>query len=186
MRYGYFLLVLVLSMQATFASDREPFLLKPVVTKLYMPSPSETATNQVTHVVVEKAARRLSLMSGSTTLREYRIALGKNPIGQKQQEGDSRTPEGDYILDWRNPASRFFRSLHVSYPTPAQAAAAKQAGIDPGGEIMIHGQHTSWVDRIRLGFEQKDWTEGCIAVENQDILEIWTMVADGTPVTIKP
>jgi murein L,D-transpeptidase YafK len=125
-------------------------------------------------------------MNGPTVLREYRIALGKNPVGQKQQEGDSRTPEGNYVLDWRNPASRFFRSLHVSYPTPEQLRTAKLSGINPGGEIMIHGQPSSWVERIHLGFDRSDWTDGCIAVENQDMLEIWSMVADGTPITIKP
>ena len=186
MKCGYSLLVVVLCLQVVFANDRDIFLLKPVVKKLYMPATSKAEKFQITQVIVEKAARKLFLMGGSTTLREYRIALGKNPLGQKQQEGDSRTPEGDYILDWRNPASRFFRSLHVSYPTPEQLRTAKRSGIDPGGEIMIHGQPSSWVERIHLGFDQFDWTDGCIAVENQDMLEIWSMVADGTPITIKP
>ena len=186
MKYCYSLLVLVLCLQVAFANDRDMFLLKPVVTKLYMPATAKAEKSQVTHVVVEKAARKLFLMNGSIALREYRIALGKNPVGQKQQEGDSRTPEGNYVLDWRNPASRFFRSLHVSYPSPEQADRAKRSGINPGGEIMIHGQPSSWIERIHLGFDRSDWTEGCIAVENQDILEIWSMVADGTPITIRP
>jgi len=186
MKYGYSLLVLVLCLQAAFANDRDAFLLEPVVTKLYMPATSKAEKSQVTHVIVEKVARKLFLMNGPTVLREYRIALGKNPVGQKQQEGDSRTPEGNYVLDWRNPASRFLRSLHVSYPTPEQLRTAKLSGINPGGEIMIHGQPSSWVERIHLGFDRSDWTDGCIAVENQDMLEIWSMVADGTPITIKP
>ena len=151
-----------------------------------MSATSKAEKSQVTHVIVEKVARKLFLMNGPTVLREYRIALGKNPVGQKQQEGDSRTPEGNYVLDWRNPASRFFRSLHVSYPTPEQLRTAKLSGINPGGEVMIHGQPSSWVERIHLGFDRSDWTDGCIAVENQDMLEIWSMVADGTPITIKP
>ena len=176
----------MLCLQAAFANDRDAFLLEPIVTKLYMPATSKAEKSQVTHVIVEKVARKLFLMNGPTVLREYRIALGKNPVGQKQQEGDSRTPEGNYVLDWRNPASRFFRSLHVSYPTPEQLRTAKLSGINPGGEIMIHGQPSSWVERIHLGFDRSDWTDGCIAVENQDMLEIWSMVADGTPITIKP
>jgi|TARA_B110000977_G_scaffold103666_1_gene135349 murein L,D-transpeptidase YafK len=186
MNNAYCLLVLILSLQVVSANDRNAFLLEPVVTKLYMPTTEKKERNQVTHVIVEKSARKLYLMSGATSLREYRIALGQNPIGQKEYEGDSKTPEGEYILDWRNPASRFFRSLHVSYPTPEQVQKAKSDGINPGSNIMIHGQPSSWIERIHLGFDQYDWTDGCIAVENQDILEIWSMVADGTPITIKP
>ena len=105
---------------------------------------------------------------------------------QKIKEGDSRTPEGLYTLDWRNPNSKFFRSIHVSYPNLKQSKSAREAGIDPGGEIMIHGQPSNWSERIKLTFKGPDWTEGCIALENQDMIELWNLVPDGTAIKIDP
>lgn len=138
------------------------------------------------YVVVKKSERRLYLYHEDEVLKSYPIGLGKVPVGQKQYEGDSRTPEGLYTLDWRNNNSKFFRSIHVSYPNVQQTREAKEAGVAPGGYIMIHGQPTDWADRIRLTFESPDWTEGCIAVENQYMDEIWALVKDGTLIQIDP
>lgn len=137
-------------------------------------------------VVVQKAERRLFLYQKGELLKSYRIGLGKQPVGHKQREGDSRTPEGLYTLDWRNPNSKFYRSIHISYPNSADRKSAKEAGSSPGSLIMIHGQPTNWEERIRLTFASPDWTEGCIAVENQDMDEIWKLVRDGTPIRINP
>ncbi|RVD56392.1 hypothetical protein EN828_04255 [Mesorhizobium sp. M2D.F.Ca.ET.185.01.1.1] len=134
-------------------------------------------------VRVEKSQRQLQLISGDKVLRSYGIALGGAPLGQKQREGDERTPEGRYVLDWRNPNSVAHRSIHISYPNADDAAAARSRGVDPGGFIMIHGQPNGfgWLGRL---LQMVDWTDGCIAVTNSDMDEIWTMVADGTPIEI--
>jgi murein L,D-transpeptidase YafK len=144
-----------------------------------------TAADRVDLVHVDKSERRMSLLSNGKVLRSYRIALGANPIGHKQQEGDERTPEGRYVLDWRNPNSCCMRSLHVSYPNAADKAAARRLGVDPGGMIMIHGQVNGfgWWGWL---FQLFDWTNGCIAVTDAEMLEIWDMVQVGTPIEIDP
>lgn len=161
-------------------------LMEPVQTKKFGKAKDEPKQINVDYVLVRKKERLLYLYSGNEAVRVYPIALGKQPLGHKQEEGDSRTPEGIYTLDWRNPNSRFFRSIHVSYPNINQLMAATEAGIDPGGEIMIHGQPSDWSERIKLTFKQQDWTEGCIALENQDMIEVWNLVSDGTPIKIEP
>ena len=144
-------------------------LMEPVQTKKYGKAKDEPRQINVDYVLVRKKERLLYLYSGNEAVKVYPIALGKQPEGHKQKEGDSRTPEGIYTLDWRNPNSRFFRSIHVSYPNKNQLLAATEAGIDPGGEIMIHGQPSDWSERVKLTFKEQDWTEGCIALENQDM-----------------
>ena len=118
-------------------------------------------------------------------LREFDISLGLVPNGPKQREGDFRTPEGKYVLDARNANSDFFLSIHVSYPDERDRARARAQGVDPGGQIMIHGlpNGRSWMGKEHI---KKDWTEGCIAVTNEEIQEIWQLVDDGTPIEIKP
>ena len=111
---------------------------------------------------------------------------GKQPVGHKKREGDSRTPEGIYKLDWRNPNSKFFRSLHISYPNNVDHRGARERGDAPGGAIMIHGQPSNWADKSRLLFNDDDWTEGCIAVQDHEMLEIWNSVEDGTTIEIIP
>ena len=136
-------------------------------------------------VRVFKSERRLELLAGGRVMRAYSVALGSDPVGHKQREGDGRTPEGRYRLDWRNPASAYHRSIHVSYPEERDVAAARARGEDPGGMIMIHGQRNGfgWAG----GFIQSlDWTDGCIAVTNAEMDEIWELVADGTPIEIQP
>ena len=137
---------------------------------------SARAADKVDLVRVDKSERRMELLAKGQVLRTYSIALGANPIGHKQQQGDERTPEGRYVLDWRNANSCCMRSLHISYPNDADKAAARQLGVDPGGMIMIHGQVNGygwWGWLIQLF----DWTNGCIAVNDADMREIWDMVA---------
>jgi murein L,D-transpeptidase YafK len=143
------------------------------------------ANARADRVVVRKRARTLELYRGTELLRRYSIALGRTPLGHKQQEGDGRTPEGRYVLDYRNPRSSYHKALHVSYPSAADAASASRRGVSPGGLIMVHGV------RNRLGFIGRlhrifDWTDGCIAVTDPEIEEIWRSVADGTPIEIEP
>jgi murein L,D-transpeptidase YafK len=135
-------------------------------------------------VLVKKSERKLYLLRDDQPFREYRIALGGNPVGHKQYEGDQRTPEGDYTIDWRNPNSAFHLSLRISYPNEDDIARAAELGVSPGSMIMIHGQPNkfSWGNWVR----RWDWTDGCIAVANDEMAEIWRAVPDGTPIRIKP
>lgn len=138
-----------------------------------------------TRVVVYKGARRLELLRGNAPLREYRIALGGDPVGHKLFEGDSRTPEGLYRLTARNPRSEFFLSMHVSYPNVADSARARTLGRRPGGMIMVHGQ-PNIPSRSPRHYETEDWTDGCIALSNADMMEFWLLVPDNTPIDIRP
>lgn len=143
------------------------------------------AKDKADKVLVYKRQHILRLMKDGRTLKEYKVALGPNIIGHKTRQGDGKTPEGRYILDYRNPKSQFYRSLHISYPNPADQDAAKKAGRDPGDLIMIHGigKRLGW---IGAAHRWRDWTQGCIAVTNEEIDEIWEMVDDGTPIEIFP
>ncbi len=135
------------------------------------------------HIIVYKSERKLVLLKNGITLREYRVALGSEPLGAKKMEGDGKTPEGQYIIDNRNPQSQFHLSLHISYPNPEQIANAKKLGISPGGMIMIHGLRNGTGSFGRFHW-LVDWTAGCIAVNNEEIEEIWRAVPDGTPIDI--
>jgi murein L,D-transpeptidase YafK len=136
-------------------------------------------------VLVLKGARRLQLLYAGFAVREYPVSLGRNPVGPKQRAGDGRTPEGSYVLDWRNPHSAFHRSIHVSYPSESDARVSQEAGVHAGGSIMVHGlpNGEGWIGKEHLGF---DWTDGCIAVTNEEMDEIWELVDDGTPIEIRP
>lgn len=145
---------------------------------------------QITHadidlVKVVKSQRQMWLLEQGKIIKQYTIALGANPVGHKQQEGDERTPEGRYILDYRNPNSGYFKSLHVSYPNKQDLANAKAKGVDAGGMIMIHGQRNGFGWAAKLT-QLKDWTNGCIALNNQDMQEVWDLVKIGTPIEILP
>ncbi len=137
------------------------------------------------HIVVRKSLRRLYLMHGDTVLRSYRIALGLNPVGQKERSGDFRTPEGRYYLTRRNPRSDYFLSIQVSYPNQADIDRARQHGWNAGGSIMIHGL-PNHLGRPPQYYEKYDWTDGCIAVSDSDMLEIWLMTGNRTPIDILP
>ena len=137
-------------------------------------------------VVVEKAKRTLFLYRGQEVLRRYPVALGRRPLGPKRCAGDLRTPEGRYTLDWRNADSKYFRSIHISYPNRRDRQHAHNLGQDPGGEIMIHGAPGDPAERARLLANGADWTAGCIAVRDEHMQEIWDAVEDGTPIEILP
>jgi murein L,D-transpeptidase YafK len=139
----------------------------------------------ITQVLVRKSERRLYLLSGEQKVRSYRISLGDNPVGHKLYEGDKRTPEGDYILDWRNANSDFYKSIHISYPNARDRELAEAWGLDPGGSIMIHGLPNEAGD-LAFAYAGLDWTEGCIAVTNEEMDEIWSLVDNGTPIRILP
>lgn len=142
-----------------------------------------SANQPVTRIEIDKTARTLTLFSGSTPLRVYRdIKLGDAPRGHKRFEGDERTPEGRYTIDGRNAASRYHLSLRISYPNAADRAFAARQGRSPGGNIFIHGQP----NRSPLARIPYDWTDGCVALGNAEIEEVWRLVPDGTPVMIKP
>jgi tetratricopeptide (TPR) repeat protein len=136
-------------------------------------------------ILIEKGERRLSLISKDTVLKSYRIALGGNPNGPKERKGDGKTPEGTYIIDSKNAASGYHLSLHISYPNDKDKRRAKELGVSPGGNIMIHGLKNGF-SRIGDLHTELDWTEGCIAVTDEEIEEIANLVPNGTTVEIKP
>lgn len=141
------------------------------------------ALDKADKVLVVKGERRLYLLRDSQVLRSYRVALGQNPVGHKVFQGDGRTPEGLYTLDWRTSASRFYRAIHISYPNVDDISRAVQFGGRPGGGVMIHGQP---VDGFAGANPYFDWTEGCIALSNMEMDEVWMAVDDGTPIEILP
>ena len=134
-------------------------------------------------VFVDKSARTLQLLSDNKVIKSYHIALGGNPVGHKQQQGDKRTPTGSYILDYKNEKSKFYRSIHVSYPNAADKARANSRGRSPGGAIMIHGQKNGFGHLAAIN-QQRDWTDGCIAVTDNEMDEIMAAVEIGTPIEI--
>ena len=142
-------------------------------------------TPAIDKVVVRKAERKLFLMHGETVVRTYKIALGLNPIGTKERAGDFRTPEGSYRLVRRNPRSDFFLSMQVSYPNDTDLKRARRNHWDSGGSIMIHGLPNQLKHEPGY-YESRDWTDGCIAVSNTDMLEIWLLTPDNTPIEIQP
>lgn len=125
----------------------------------------------------------MQLLSSEKVIYEFKISLGKHPIGHKQFEGDSKTPEGNYTIDWRNENSNFYRSLHISYPNDRDIAYAENLGRSAGGLIMIHGlpNKYGWLGKLHL---LKDWTDGCIAVTNKEMDIIWEVIQDGTAIHI--
>ena len=139
----------------------------------------------VDKVVVDKSDRKLHLIMDGEEFRTFDIALGIRPVGDKEYEGDFRTPEGNYLLDARNPNSEFFLSIHVSYPNGQDIREARAKGVDPGGAIMIHGQPNE-PTRSEAYYRTQDWTNGCIAVSNSDMIDIWLMTGDNTPIEIRP
>ena len=139
-------------------------------------------------VIVKKSTHMLYLSSGGKIYKQYHISLGQNPIGAKMVEGDMRTPEGAYILDWRQISKLYNKSIHISYPNQKDRARARAMGMSAGGMIMIHGTPSHWAlspfgDWIPILL---DWTEGCIAMSNDDMEEVWDMTQDGTPIYIIP
>lgn len=139
----------------------------------------------VDKVLLIKSERQLQLLSRGEVLKTYRVSLGKQPKGRKFREGDNRTPEGFYWIDWRKTSQNYNLSMHISYPNAADRAAATAKGLAPGGMIMIHGtpideEYPEWY------FKTLDWTNGCIALPNADMREVWASVKDGTLIEIRP
>ena len=136
-------------------------------------------------IVVVKSERRLYLLRGGEPFRTYRVALGLNPLGNKEREGDFRTPEGRYRVDTRNPASDYYLSLHVSYPNNQDVDNAHRHHWQPGGSIMIHGMPNVLKHPVDF-YRRADWTNGCIALSNPDMLEVWLLTRPDTPIEIRP
>lgn len=136
-------------------------------------------------LVVDKSERTLTLVWHGVPLKVYRIALGGNPVGHKLKQGDEKTPEGVYTIEKRHEDSNFHRALHLSYPRPEDRARARADGVSPGGDIEIHGLRPGfeWLGSAHTLF---DWTDGCIAVTNEEIEELWRAAPDGTVVEIVP
>jgi murein L,D-transpeptidase YafK len=136
-------------------------------------------------IIIHKKARTLELMHTGQVLKTYKIALGGEPLGPKNRQGDHRTPEGMYVVDSRNARSQFHRSLHISYPNTADRERARKLGVPPGGDIFIHGLPNGY-GFVGAAHRARDWTDGCVAVTDQEIEEIWTLVNNDTPVEIRP
>lgn len=146
---------------------------------------AQNSVAPVDRIVVYKSERKLVLLAGDKEVRSYKVALGGEPIGPKTRQGDHRTPEGSYVLNQRNPNSHFYKAFHISYPNANDAAVAKKLRVNPGGDIMLHGlpKEYAWVGKAHT---LHDWTDGCIAVTNEEMDEIWKLVRVGTPIEIKP
>jgi murein L,D-transpeptidase YafK len=150
------------------------------------PTGSESVALQAADsIIVHKAARRLELLRNSEVIGSYPIKLGLDPNGPKMREGDFRTPEGRYRLTRRNPNSDFFLSIQISYPSESDLQRARRNGWAPGGLIMIHGLPNKPRHPLEY-YERRDWTDGCIAVSNSDMVEIWLLTGQDTPIEIRP
>lgn len=148
-------------------------------------SPIATAAESaVDFVLVSKSERRMFLIRDGRVVRHYDISLGRNPEGHKEQEGDKRTPEGRYMLDYKLLDSAFYKAIHISYPNDEDIENARRKNVEPGGKIMIHGQ-ANGNGKLANITQQYDWTSGCIAVTNEDMDEIWKLVEENTPITIE-
>lgn len=137
----------------------------------------------VTQILVDKSDRKMWLISGNTAIKTYDIGLGNEPIGHKMFEGDGRTPEGNYIIDRRNPNSEYHLSIGVSYPNPQDVARAASVGRSAGSDIFIHGRGPEGNAKVGGNW---DWTAGCITVSDDEVEDVYAMVRDGTPIQIRP
>jgi murein L,D-transpeptidase YafK len=145
--------------------------------------PPPPLTGEVERIVIEKAARRMQLFQDGKAVRTYRIALGFTPEGDKVRQGDGKTPEGEFTIDRRNAKSAFTLSVGLDYPQPEDRARAAAGGYSPGGDIFIHGQPNALPEGFKL---RGDWTEGCIALTNTEMREVWAVTPIGTKVEIRP
>jgi murein L,D-transpeptidase YafK len=150
-----------------------------------VPASAQVSEQKVDRIVIVKSAREMTLMSGGKPLKTYKVALGTRPMGAKERQGDHKTPEGNYSVDSKVANSRFHRALHLSYPSAADRERARKLKVSPGGDVEIHGlgDKYGWIGSAH---RHVDWTDGCIAVTNQEIDEIWPLVPVGTPVEIRP
>lgn len=163
-----------------------------------LPSPAATKTTvqnvdwqrvKIDEVRVYKSQRELQVLQKGKVIKTYAMRLGFNPIGHKTTEGDGKTPEGEYLLDWRNPNSQFYKSLHISYPNKHDKAQAEARGVSAGGDVMIHGSSKLQAKPGQALYDyipREDWTHGCVAVSNQDMDELWNNIKNGTKIVIYP
>ncbi len=149
------------------------------------PAVVSATLGQADRLIVIKSKRLLLVLKDGEILKTYRVALGKQPAGHKTRAGDNRTPEGTYILDSRNSNSNYHRALHISYPNETDYMSARKRGVSPGGDIMIHGL-SARLKKAERDHRYLDWTNGCIAVTDDEIEELWRLVPDGTPIEIRP
>ncbi|MEQ8896109.1 MAG: L,D-transpeptidase family protein [Roseovarius sp.] len=147
------------------------------------PAPLPPLTEQIDRIEIDKAQRILTVFRNGEALRTYPIGLGRAPEGPKTQQGDSRTPEGTFRIDRRNPNSKYNLSLGIDYPQTQHVAQARARGVSPGGDIFIHGQPNAVKGKRTL---PGDWTAGCIAVADNVIEELWRITPIGTEVVIRP
>lgn len=153
---------------------------------VFLMSPALHAQQEkATRIIVLKKEHKMELLAGESVIKTYTVAIGRGGLAPKQKQGDHLTPEGLYEIDSRNKDSRFYRALHVSYPSEADRERARKLGVAPGGDIMIHGIRNGlgWLGSMH---RMVDWTDGCIAVTDGEMDEIWNLVPNGTPVEIRP
>lgn len=148
-------------------------------------SHSSTPLPTADTVLVVKHAHTLTLLRGGQTIKQFSVALGRGGLEPKQQAGDDKVPEGTYRIISRNQQSTYYRALRIGYPTPSQAAAARAHGVDPGGDIMIHGIRNG-LGWLGPAHRLIDWTQGCIGVTDAEMDQIWAAVPNGTPIEIQP
>ncbi len=180
-------MIQLLARHPDVSSDRHRYIKKLVgaTLLLFLAASLSSAELKADRVVVHKERRTLELMHGGDVIKTYKIALGGEPLGPKTRLGDHRTPEGAYVIDSRNDHSQFHRSLHISYPNATDRERARKLRVSPGGDIFIHGLPNGY-GFIGAAHRARDWTDGCIAVTDQEIEEIWNLVDNGTPVEIRP
>ncbi len=151
------------------------------------PGAAAAAETLAERVLVDKSARTLTVYAQGKVIASFRAGFGLDPVGHKQRQGDKRTPEGKYVLDYKNPNSAFYRSIHISYPDAADRARARRGGYDPGGDIMVHGQPSDpRMVRAVARWPNNDWTDGCISLSNTDMKRFWQMVRVPVPIEIVP
>ncbi len=151
----------------------------------FVQKPSAENGLHADRVVVLKKERTLQLLSHGKVIKTYKVALGGDPVGAKTRQGDHKTPEGVYVLDSRNAHSKFYKAIHISYPNGHDREAARQKGVSAGGDVFVHGLPNGY-KWVGASHRLKDWTDGCIAVTDQEIDEIWLAVPDGTQIDIRP
>lgn len=159
------------------------FIVALAIQGLIWPRPLPPLTEPIDHIVILKSERTLTLFRDGRPVRRYPVGLGFAPEGDKERQGDGRTPEGMFTVDRRNPHSRFHLSLGIDYPRPEDVVRARAGGYSPGGDIFIHGQPRGIAGLQRLA---GDWTDGCIAVSNANMDQIWAVTPIGTTVEIRP
>jgi murein L,D-transpeptidase YafK len=136
-------------------------------------------------VLVIKSEKRLYLMRGGAQLASFPVTFGGQPTGHKKERGDQRTPEGNYVLDYKNSNSKYYKSIHISYPNRQDRIDAVRRGVDPGDDIMIHGQLNGWQWASPI-VQLFSWTDGCIALSNRNMDRVWRAIEPGTPIEIRP